>query len=236
MPDTQSDPLEALAAQHGASTTAPSDPLALLAAEHGAQGGETLDRVTVGPAVTMQTLAKASPVLEHAAEIVATSPNTPKIMAKGVRVGAGLVTAAGAVGKIASGDPMGAAYAAGAISPAMWAGGKTGWLAGKLLQNVTAPVANALATVAPYLQAVSTLSGAQGITELAQIAEPSRKDVSIIGHDDRSPAERDAHPALLNLIGMKAADAIKSLVASGVNPSAASHAYMTLKSYVTSTK
>jgi hypothetical protein len=49
------------------------------------------------------------------------------------------------------------------------------------LQSLAAPVSNAMETLAPYAQAISTVSGAQGVLDLAQMADSTRKDIGTLG-------------------------------------------------------
>lgn len=152
-------------------------------------------------------LAEISPTLRTASRLTtefATNPSVPKTSAAIGRVIGGV---APVIAGAAEGGPVGALVGVAASSKGAWAGGKTGWFTGKLAQNMSAPVASALQKVTPYLQAVSTVSGAQGALDLAQMAEPSRKDIGFLGlsiEQPRSTDEQKAHPALLNLLAMKA--------------------------------
>lgn len=107
------------------------------------------------------------PAAANAAMHVATSPNAGKI-------GSMLGQITGGIEGAMKGGPMGAAGG-------VWAGGKAGWFTGKLAQRLAAPVASGLEKVAPYAQALSTLGGAQGVNDLAQMAEPNRKDIGFLG-------------------------------------------------------
>lgn len=118
------------------------------------------------------------------------------------------------------------------MSPiAGWQAGKGGYWLGKGMQAVAGPVATAARSVAPYAQAVSTLAGAQGVNDLAQMAEPERKDIGFLGAVRNAPSDPD-HPALLNLLAMKASDAIKTLIHEGMSLGEASKAYWNLKAKV----
>lgn len=190
----------------------------------------TTKGVTVGPALTMTAAAEGGRLATKGALELATNPSVPKAVATAGRVFGG---AAPVVGGIASGNPVAAVNGVLGASQGAWAGGKTGWFTGKLLQNMSVPVAKALSVVEPYLQTLNTLGAAQGVTELAQIAEPNRKDTSIASTSDSGD---EAHPALLNLLAMKGADAVKSLVAAGVNAKDAAIAYGILKAHVLGVK
>ncbi len=186
------------------------------------------DKQSDSGALGLAATARAIPPAANAAMEVATNPNVPRAMATAGRVIGGI---APAVGGAAEAGPVGAAIGLAAASKGAWAGGKTGYFSGKLLQNVTAPVARALTAIEPYLQTVSTLSGAQGVNDLAQMAEPTRQDIGMLGVGP-SVQHDDTHPALVNLLAMKASDAIKQLKSAGVSIGDATSAYWTLKSHL----
>lgn len=140
---------------------------------------------------------KSLPGLTTLAEQVATNPAVPRMAATTGRVlGAVMPPVAGAY----ESGPIGALLGVGAMAGGSWAGGRTGWFTGKMLQNVAAPVANALAAVEPYAPALTKLSGAQSALDLAQMADPARRDIGVLGIGLNDPHD-PAHPALLNLIG-----------------------------------
>lgn len=167
---------------------------------------------------------RALPALANAAAEVATNPNVPK-------VGAAIGRAVGAVGptvvEAAQGSGMGALTAAALSGKTAWAGGKAGWFTSKLAQSAAGPVARALDAVAPYAQTAATLSGAQGAVDLAQMAEPGRKDLGFLGIGGGTPDPN--HPALLNLLAMKASDGIGWLIKQGLSLGDASRTYWNLK-------
>lgn len=102
--------------------------------------------------------AKAAPAIAHGAEELATSPAVPRIAASiGRAVGGIAPTVVGAY----EGGPLGAlvGLAAGTAKGA-WMGGRTGWFTGKMLQNLSAPAAKAVAAVAPYAEMISGPLGA----------------------------------------------------------------------------
>lgn len=118
-------------------------------------------------------LAAVKPAAGLAMEM-ATNPGFPKATATLGRIG-------GAVLPMAVGSKYGASgMASGALGAAAgsWSGGKTGYFTGKLLQNAASPVARGLETVA---HGANTLAGASGVGDLAQMAEPNRKDIGFLG-------------------------------------------------------
>lgn len=134
---------------------------------------------------------KAIPAVATAAEELATNPGVPRAIASvGRTVGAVAPIVAGA----AEGGPVGGIVGLAASAKGAWAGSKTGWFSGKLLQSVSAPVAEALRKIEPYAQGLSTLSGAQAVDALAQIAEPRRTDIGTlgIGSSDTKASDRAA--------------------------------------------
>ena len=129
----------------------------------------------------------------RAATAIATSPTLPKSAATVGRItGAIAPMAAGAYEYGLPGFFSGAVGAA----KGSWAGGKTGYFTGKLLQNATMPIAKGLSAAAPY---ATVLSGAQGVGDLAQMAEPDRKDIGVLGVG-RSVDVPGAHPPVLNAL------------------------------------
>lgn len=156
-------------------------------------------------ALELQAVAKSAPAITRVAEEVATSPLVPKVVAKAGQLAGGAQAAL-------RGSPFG-------IAGDAWAGGRAGWFTGKLAQNVAAPVANALETLAPYAQAISTVSGAQGVLDLAQMADKTRTDIGSLGFaldGERSKADKDAHPALINEVANKIVELATALKNNGV--------------------
>ncbi len=130
-----------------------------------------------------------------AAMEMATNPNVAKVAGTvGKVIGA---TAAPVVGAM-KGGPLGALAGAAEMGKAAWAGGGTGWFTGKTLQSAAMPVAKALEAVKPYAQALSTLGGAAGVGDLAQMAEPNRKDIGFLGLSTNGPPIDPSHPPLIN--------------------------------------
>lgn len=129
--------------------------------------------------------------LQPIAEGVATSPTLPKTAASIGRMIGGV---APAIGGAYEAGPIGGLAGLAAAAKGAWAGGKTGWFTGKLMQNMAAPVASGLEKISPLL---GKASGAQGLGDLAQMAEPDRKDIGFlgIGKTQDVPGQK---PALLN--------------------------------------
>ncbi len=156
----------------------------------------------------MAAAARAVPATARAAMEVATNPAIPRVAAQVGRVAGGVGPV---VGGAAAGGAVGALAGVGASSRGAWAGGKAGWLTGKMAQGLATPVAGALEKVAPYAQALSTLSGAQGALDLAQMAEPDRRDIGFLGVGPS--VQSGAIPSAPELAAMpieKAVDALTS--------------------------
>ncbi len=161
-------------------------------------------------ALAAQGVAQAVPVAATGAMQLATSPAVPRAVAS---IGRAMGGAAPIVASPA--NPMSYLAASGGA----WSGGKAGYFTGKLAQNLAAPAAKVLDAVAPYAQALSTASGAQGALDLAQMAEPDRKDIGTLGvtvGPPRTDEEKAAHPALINLAVEKVSDAINRLMSLGL--------------------
>lgn len=141
----------------------------------------------------------AAPVVTDAVTNFATSPAVPRIAAATGRVLGGVAPIVG--GAEAAGLP-GALLGVGASAKGVWAGGKTGWFTGKLAQSVAMMGAKAMNAALPYLKVLSTVSGAQGLLDLAQMAEPGRTDVGFMGVG-KSPDKLTLDEALTS---MKAAN------------------------------
>lgn len=116
----------------------------------------------------------------------------------------------------------------GSMQKGAYAGGKSGYFTGKLAQDIARPASTVLEKIAPYAQTLSTLGGAQTALDVAQLAEPGRKDIGTLGMT-LGDAHDPEHPALLNLLAMKAGDAIKSLVKEGLSVAEATRTYWNLK-------
>ncbi len=156
-------------------------------------------------ALTMRATAGALPAAANLATEFATNPNVPKV---GAAIGRTLGAVAPVVGGAIEGGPVGALVGVTAASKGAWAGGKTGWFTAKLAQNLGMPLAKVAEAVAPLAHALSTLSGAQGALDLAQMAEPKREDIGFLGVGGNSTASDRA--AVMQ-------SQIKSLTAQGIS-------------------
>ena len=120
------------------------------------------------------TLTAASvPLAGRLVTELATNPGVPK-------AGSIVGQLAGGVEGALKGGPLSAAGGA-------WAGGKAGWFTGKLAQKLSAPVASAWESMAPYAAKVAPVVAAQGVNDLAQMAEPNRRDIGFLGIGASSP-------------------------------------------------
>lgn len=171
-------------------------------------------------------IAAASALISPAANAAAAFGTSPTAARTIGAVARGATTLGAVAHGVASGSPSEI------IAAPMegWAAGKGGYFLGKGMQAVARPIATALEKAAPYAQALSTASGAQGALDLAQMAEPTRKDIGFLGIGGGTPDPN--HPALLNLLAMKATDGIKALVAEGLSKAEAARVYFNLKSAV----
>ncbi len=136
--------------------------------------------VTPSDATSLGMAASAG-VLPGAARLateVVTNPNLPKMGANAGRLIGGV---APTLVEAAQGNGMGALTAAALSGKTAWAGSKAGWFTAKLAQQLGIPVAKVAEAIAPYAAGLSTLSGAQGVNDLAQMAEPNRSDIGIFG-------------------------------------------------------
>lgn len=129
---------------------------------------------------------KSAPAATRVAEEIATTPYLSQLGSSAGRLAggtAGLKTG-GYIG-MEAGKSLGSAAGRGAAG---------------LVQRGAGSVANVLARLAPYAQTLSTLSGATGAAELAQMAGHGGKQSGISIGDERSAAEKAAHPALINAL------------------------------------
>ena len=134
-------------------------------------------------ALGMASVRPIGRIVGRTVEGVATNPNlwkTGKLAGEILGGGLGMVKA----------GPLGAAGG-------MWVGGRAGWRLANAAQRMAAPVATAVQTAAPYAQALNTLSGAEGLGGLAQMAEPTRQDIGFLGIGP-SVDVPGASPAILN--------------------------------------
>lgn len=177
-----------------------------------AGSGQMAESVTPGSntALEMAAAAKGIPNAARGAMEAATNPNVPKVAAAIGRATGGV---APIIGGASAGGPVGALAGVGATAKGAWAGGKAGYYTGKIAQGVASPVAGALERLAPYAQTLSTLSGAQGVLDMAQMAEPERRDIGVLGVGPS--ASSGSIPMAPELVQMKPEDAVKSLTDAG---------------------
>lgn len=126
----------------------------------------------------MAGAAVAIPGASRLATEAVTNPNLPKMGAAAGRLIGGV---APTLVEAAQGNGMGALTAAALSGKTAWAGSKAGWFTAKLAQQLGIPVAKLADAIAPYAAGLSTLSGAQGVGDLAQMADPKREDIGILG-------------------------------------------------------
>jgi hypothetical protein len=62
-----------------------------------------------------------------------------------------------------------------------WQAGKGGYFLGKGLQGIARPIAGALDAAAPAAKMLGRLAGPQSLLDLAQMAEPNRRDIGFLG-------------------------------------------------------
>ncbi len=171
-------------------------------------------------ALVMQGAAKSAPVAANMAMEVATNPNIPKAVGSAARTGVTL-------GTMAHGAATGNLAEVLVAPQAGWRAGSGGYRIGQLAQKAAAPIAKAASAVAPYAQALSTVSGAQGVGDLAQMVDPERQDIGVLGVGGKadilnnenavkrlvnaSPSIGDAI-ANLKQLGMSQAEAVKTVL------------------------
>lgn len=118
-------------------------------------------------AVTAAGASAALPVIRAGAEELATNP-------KAWKAGKVIGEVVGGVAGMLKAGPLGAAGG-------MWVGGKAGWRLTNALQRVAAPIAKAAAAIEPYVKTAQPVIAAQGALDLAQMAEPERADIGVMG-------------------------------------------------------
>lgn len=164
----------------------------------------------------MVAAGKGIPAAATGAMELATNPAVPQMAATAGRV-------AGAIAPVVKYGPVGLLGSA----KGSWAGGKAGWFTGKLAQNVAAPVAGALEKAAPYAKTLSQIGGVQGALDLAQMAEPDRRDIGTLGV--AAPSAKwmtQPVPPADELAKMPVDDAVKTLTDIGW-PDARAKSYVT---------
>ena len=145
---------------------------AVTQADVSGSGMGTLLTGATGMALARKGATVALPAVKTALEEVATNPS---LVSTGKKVG----QAIGGVAGVVKAGPLG-------VDAGARIGGRLGASTAKIAQGVAAPIVKAadsgvLQRLAPYGQTLSTLSGAQGVLDLAQMAEPDRTDIGFLG-------------------------------------------------------
>ncbi len=153
------------------------------------------------------------PAITDAVRAAVTNPNFAK------RVGA-LANAGTTLAGVGHGAWTGNIAEVIAAPIAGWRAGKGGYWLGKGMQNaVTGPVARAAYALEPFAQAISKASGAQGVLDLAQMADQTRQDIGSLGvalETPRTDEEKAAHPALVNALVGKVGELASTLKERGI--------------------
>jgi hypothetical protein len=140
----------------------------------------------------MQGAAQGIPLAARAATAFAQSPTAAKT---GGAIARGLTTAGGVINGLWTGNPTQIL----AASPEGWAAGKGGYFLTKGAQAAAAPAGRILGRMAPVAQALSRASGVQGGLDLAQMDDPTRRDIGTFGIGP-SVDVPGAHPPVLNAL------------------------------------
>lgn len=159
--------------------------------------------------------AGAGKATRTAADIATELATNPKVPYIGSKIGRAVGAVAPVVAGAQEGGLVGAMVGMAASAKTAWAGGRTGWFSAKLAQNIAAPAADILVKATPYMKALNRFAGPQSALDLAQLADPNRRDIGVlgIGSTQHVPGE---HPALVNLAVQKIGDSIKSLMGYGL--------------------
>lgn len=112
---------------------------------------------------------QAIPAAAEAAAEFGTNPAVPRAAATAGRVIGGVTSLPAGLSGL------------GDVQKGVWAGGRSGWFTGKMLQDVARPVSTLLDKAAPVAGLLSKLGGVQGALDLAQMAEPHRQDIGFLG-------------------------------------------------------
>lgn len=124
--------------------------------------------------LTLAALSKMTPAAANEALRFATSPTAAK-------TGGALARGATTLGAVGHGLATRNVSEVLAAPMAGWAAGKGGYFLTQGMQAMAKPVASALEKVAPYAEKVAAIAGPQGVLDLAQMAEPNRKDIGFLG-------------------------------------------------------
>lgn len=156
--------------------------------------------------LSLAVASKVPAVTARVAGAAAASQSLPRTVGSIARLGTML-------GEIGHGLYTGHPYEA-IMSPLTgWSAGKGGYYLGQAAQQIAKPIASAAQAATPYAQGLTSLSGAQGFNELAQMLEPNRQDIGFLGvggHPDMVGGQswqdyNQAHPALINELAAKIA-------------------------------
>lgn len=149
------------------------------------------DSSVLSPGLLLQGVRASVPAVQRTIEEVATHPAvTDAGQGLGKLLG-GIVGLKGGYLGMKTGETVGSATGRGAAA---------------LAQRGAGSAVPLLERLAPYAQTLSTASGAQSLLDLAQMAEPNRRDIGVLGVGSdvaRSDADKAAHPALLNMLLQK---------------------------------
>lgn len=164
-------PDKLLSADPKAGVLLSADPSAGLAASASApsSGGGTL---------TAALISHLTPYVEHALMEFATNPNAAKT---GGAIGRAIGAVAPTAAALSNGDPMGVATGVALSGKTSWAGGKAGWFTTKLAQNLSAHIAKIAEEAEPYISKLQPAIATKAVSDLAQLAEPDRKDIGTFG-------------------------------------------------------
>ena len=148
--------------------------------QHAADTADAKDSTTSGTntAVSAALLAHLTPYLERGLMDFATNPNAAKV-ASGVAKGMNYLAlpTAGAV----SGGPVGATTGMLAAAKTAWPVGKAAYRSTQFMQGLAAPLTQFVEAISPYVQKLNPAIGAQGMLDLAQMVEPAREDIGVLG-------------------------------------------------------
>jgi len=123
-----------------------------------------------------------------------------KTLAEEIATRPGLARTAGTIGEVAGGIKGLAGGSPLSVVGGMMAGKRAGQLLGQTAQRIAAPVARAAEAVEPYTPTSATLSGAQGVLDLAQMAEPTRKDIGFLGVGSSNPIDIKDPDTVLRIV------------------------------------
>ncbi len=139
-----------------------------------------------GTGLTMEMLRGGFGPAANLAERFGTNPNAAKLASTGANA---LTT----VGGVLKGALSGNATEVLAAPTAGWAAGKGAYWLTKGAQAAARPVASGMDAAKPFTKAaLHELAGIQGFLDLAQMAEPNRKDIGTLGVGKTQPNDPEA--------------------------------------------